>query len=126
MKSSFAIIATCTLAPLLFGCDGGTRVKVDTPVAERDLEHRDDAGRPHLPKVSVDTTRGGVGVDVDGHSSGVNRSSGHGDAVDVDITPGGGVKVNVDAEAIRERIEERRDDRRHDRLGEGTAEKGDE
>ena len=126
MKSVRAIITTCTLAPLLFGCDGGTRVKVDTPVAERDLKHQDDASRPHLPRVLVDTTRGGVGVDVDGRSSGVNRSSGRGDAVDVDVTPGGGVKVNVDAEAIRERIEERRDERRHDRLGEGTAEKSDE
>lgn len=126
MKSSFAIITTCTLAPLLFGCDGGTRVKVDAPVAERDPEHRDDAGRPHLPRVSVDTTRGGVEVDVDGHSPSVNRSSGGGDAVDVDVTPGGGVKVNVDAEAIRERIEERRAERRQDRLGEGTAEKSDE
>jgi hypothetical protein len=126
MKNVLAIITTCTVAPLLFGCDGGTCVKVDTPVAERDPEHRDDAGRPHLPRVSVDTTRGSVEVDIDGHSPGVNRSSGHGDAVDVDVTPGGGVKVNVDAEAIRERIEERRDDRRHDRLGEGTAEKGDE
>ena len=126
MKSVHAIITACTLAPLLCGCDAGTRIKVDPPVAERDLEHRDDAGRPNLPMVSVDTTRGGVDVDVDGHGPRVNRSSGPGDAVDVDVTPGGGVKVNVDAEAIRERIEERRADRRHDRLGEGTAEKGDE
>jgi hypothetical protein len=126
MKCAFAIITTCTLAVLLSGCDGGTCVKVDTPVAERDLEQRDDAGRPHLPRVSVDTTRGGVEVDVDGDSPSVNRSSGGGDAVDVDVTPGGGVKVNVDAEAIRERIEERRADRRQDRLDEGTAEKSDE
>ena len=126
MKCSFAIITNCTLAVLLSGCDGGTCVKVDTPVAERDLEQRDDAGRPHLPRVSVDTTRGGVEVDVEGHSPGVNRDSSRGDAVDVDVTPGGGVKVNVDAEAIRERIEERRAERRQDRLGEGTAEKSDE
>ena len=46
MKSVHAIITTCTLAALLCGCDAGTRVKVDSPVAERDLEHRDDAGRP--------------------------------------------------------------------------------
>ena len=126
MKSVLAIIATCTFAPLLFGCDGGTRVEVDTPVAERDPEHRDDAVRPHLPRVSVGTTRGGVGVDVEGHRPSVNRSSGGGDAIDVDVTPGGGVKMNVDAEAIRERIEERRAERRQDRLGEGTAEKCDE
>lgn len=123
MKITCVTIATCALAPLLFGCDGGARVKVNTPVVEADLEHRDEVGRPPVPSVSVDASRGGVRVDVDGPGPGVNRSSDRGGAVDVDVTPGGGVKVNVDAEAIRERIEERRTERREDRLEERTAEK---
>jgi len=53
MKIAFPTITTCALATLLLGCDGGTRVKVEKPVIQADLEHRDEAGRPPLPTVSA-------------------------------------------------------------------------
>ena len=111
------MLAVACLAVGVIGCNSSP-APVSPPATTTTTTTRVAPGpaRVEESRTRVETTPGRVDVDANDQRTDVEVGNRAGKpAVDVDVVPGEGVKVDIDRDKIRDRIEERREEREIER-----------
>ncbi|MGH7138237.1 MAG: hypothetical protein ACREHD_20995 [Pirellulales bacterium] len=101
MRNSLKWAAVFALAVVPLGCN-------DTASTTRTTKHTTTTTTTRETPPPASDANVGVNAGPNGATATGRTAANGGGAADVNVTPGGGVNVNVDGEPIRDRIRERR------------------
>lgn len=114
LRFSVGLVSIACLA----GCDPPTYNDRVSPATETEIHNQTKPDiKVETPRGDMDvkTVHGGVDIDVDRKRTPPDVPPLSDGNADVQVTPGGGVKADVDGAAIRERIQERREEKELER-----------
>lgn len=109
MKTAFSLAAALLMVAGSFGCNQAGTGSTSTGTRRSTTERTTTTTTTPAPTDRAATGGANVGVERDRTTAPLAGPTDSG--VNVDVTPGGGVNVDVEGEPIRDRIRERRAER---------------